>query len=189
MARATRVPATNDLALLQSFVNTRRVYAGRDTIATPEELHAWLVRKGLLTDGASVSDADHTRAVVLRDSIRALLAAHGGVALDPSTITALNNLSGQLPLHARFTSEGNGTLEPAGPGVSAALTRLLAAVVFAMADGTWARLKACHAETCQWVFYDESRNRSRVWCAMQACGNRSKVRAYKRRQRTAGTNH
>jgi predicted RNA-binding Zn ribbon-like protein len=186
MARTTRLPATDALALLQSFVNTRRVYAGRDVIATPAELRAWLVRKGLLPDEAPVSDADHARAIVLRDSIRTLLLARGGGALDHATIVALNTISEQLPLRACFTTEGNGTLAPTGSGVSAALTRILAGVVSAMADGSWARLKACHAETCQWVFYDESRNRSRVWCAMQACGNRSKVRAYKRRQRTAG---
>lgn len=189
MAYATQLHATDALALLQSFVNTRRVYARRDTIATPDALRAWLLRKGLLDDAELVSDADHTRAVILRDALRALLRAHGGAPLDPSTVAALNAASSHLPLYACFTADGDSAFEPGASGVNGALTHILAIVVAAMADGMWARLKACHAETCQWVFYDESRNRSRLWCTMQTCGNRNKVRAYKRRQRTAGAAH
>jgi predicted RNA-binding Zn ribbon-like protein len=48
-------------------------------------------------------------------------------------------------------------------------------------SGTWDRLKVCPDDDCAWVFYDESRNRSRRWCSMNACGNRHKVRAYRDR--------
>jgi predicted RNA-binding Zn ribbon-like protein len=51
-----------------------------------------------------------------------------------------------------------------------------------MGDGTWRRLKACSAETCQWAFYDGSRNRSGVWCTMQTCGNRAKARSFRQRK-------
>jgi predicted RNA-binding Zn ribbon-like protein len=51
-----------------------------------------------------------------------------------------------------------------------------------MGDGTWRRLKACHAETCRWVYYDRSRNESRRWCSMEICGNRSKARSYRVRR-------
>jgi len=49
-------------------------------------------------------------------------------------------------------------------------------------DGTWARVKACVADDCQWAFYDSSRNRSGRWCDMAVCGNREKVRTYRSRQ-------
>ena len=48
-----------------------------------------------------------------------------------------------------------------------------------MADGTWRRLKACREDTCQWAFYDRSKNRSGTWCSMAVCGNRAKARAYR----------
>ena len=51
----------------------------------------------------------------------------------------------------------------------------------AQADGAWERLKACRQETCGWLFYDASRNRSSNWCSMQVCGGREKSRAYRRR--------
>jgi predicted RNA-binding Zn ribbon-like protein len=50
-----------------------------------------------------------------------------------------------------------------------------------MLDGSWPRLKACAADNCQWAFYDHSRNHSRVWCSMDVCGNREKVRSYRER--------
>ncbi len=41
----------------------------------------------------------------------------------------------------------------------------------------------CSSDTCQWAFYDRSKNRSGRWCSMQVCGNRTKTRAYRARQR------
>ena len=52
----------------------------------------------------------------------------------------------------------------------------------AMLTGAWRRLKACPADDCQWAFYDRSRNRSRTWCKMDVCGNRSKVRTFRERR-------
>ncbi|PNY79741.1 CGNR zinc finger domain-containing protein [Deinococcus koreensis] len=37
-----------------------------------------------------------------------------------------------------------------------------------------ARLKECENPDCDLLFYDESRNASRRWCAMQSCGNVTK---------------
>ena len=56
----------------------------------------------------------------------------------------------------------------------------------AIVDGTWARLKACRWDTCQWAFYDTSKNRSGSWCSMAVCGNRAKAAAYRRRRRSEG---
>ncbi|MEU4242496.1 CGNR zinc finger domain-containing protein [Actinoplanes sp. NPDC026619] len=50
-----------------------------------------------------------------------------------------------------------------------------------MAGGGWNRLKLCSAADCRWAFYDTSRNGGGRWCSMEACGNRNKTRAYRRR--------
>jgi len=83
--------------------------------------------------------------------------------------------------------DGRAELAPAAGGVDSSLARLLAIISSAMADGTWSRLKACRDDDCQWAFYDRSKNRSGTWCTMAACGNRSKARAYRKRERTART--
>src|SRR6266480_2623018 len=40
------------------------------------------------------------------------------------------------------------------------------------------RIKECASTTCEWVFLDRSRNRSRRWCDMSDCGNRAKARRF-----------
>lgn len=44
------------------------------------------------------------------------------------------------------------------------------------------RLRECAASNCGWLFLDRTRNRSRRWCDMRVCGNRDKVRRFRRRQ-------
>ena len=69
---------------------------------------------------------------------------------------------------------------------------LLAAVIGAIGEGSWRRLKAC--PDCHWVFYDNTRNGSKRWCLMyaggpdgRACGTIAKVRRYRDRQASAGS--
>lgn len=47
------------------------------------------------------------------------------------------------------------------------------------------RIRQCADAECGWFFLDVSRNRSRRWCSMEACGNRNKVRSFYRRSATA----
>ena len=63
---------------------------------------------------------------------------------------------------------------------------VLVAVLDAVADGSWPRLKAC--PDCRWAFYDHTRNGSKRWCLMAAsgpgsrgCGNIAKVRRHRAR--------
>jgi predicted RNA-binding Zn ribbon-like protein len=49
-----------------------------------------------------------------------------------------------------------------------------------------AAVRECAAPDCRWLFLDRSRNRSRRWCAMATCGNRSKARRHYRRGRAGG---
>ncbi len=43
------------------------------------------------------------------------------------------------------------------------------------------RLKIC--PNCEWLFLDRSRNRSRTWCDMAVCGNRTKAKRRYRRNK------
>jgi len=51
-----------------------------------------------------------------------------------------------LGFTARYRAQ---QLAPVARGVDTALSRLLAIVYTAMAEGTWARLKVCRNETCR----------------------------------------
>lgn len=45
------------------------------------------------------------------------------------------------------------------------------------------RVRECGGDHCDWLFLDRSRNRSRRWCSMETCGNRSKARRHYHRQK------
>ena len=47
-----------------------------------------------------------------------------------------------------------------------------------LASGRLDRVRLCGSDTCEWLFLDESRNRSRRWCDMSTCGNREKARRH-----------
>ena len=68
------------------------------------------------------------------------------------------------------------------------LDRILWPVSLSAADlltsGPLSRLRQCGGQDCGWMFLDTSRNRSRQWCDMQDCGNRAKVRRFRKRQQT-----
>jgi predicted RNA-binding Zn ribbon-like protein len=44
------------------------------------------------------------------------------------------------------------------------------------------KLRECSGDECGWLFLDTSRNRTRRWCDMKDCGNRAKVRRFRRRE-------
>jgi predicted RNA-binding Zn ribbon-like protein len=46
-------------------------------------------------------------------------------------------------------------------------------------------IKKCESEACVLIFYDTTKNHSRRWCSMSACGNRMKAAAHYRRVRRA----
>ena len=44
------------------------------------------------------------------------------------------------------------------------------------------RLRACAAADCGWWFADETKNRSRRWCDMKTCGNREKIKRFRKKK-------
>ena len=71
-----RAPAPSPLRLLQDFVNTEIPDFGRDDIATPGELAAWLAGRGLATPADEVDAALFVEARALRSALRELALAN-----------------------------------------------------------------------------------------------------------------
>lgn len=173
------------ISLIRDFVNTVELdEVGSDTISTPGGLQAWLSERGLTS--LPPSRADVARTAALREALRTLLMANNGLPVDTGEArTVMENAARRAGVELRFDPTGSLVPEPTREGTAAALGAIVAAASLSMQDGTWARLKACRADTCHWAFYDQARNRSRAWCSMEVCGNRAKVRSYRRRHATA----
>ncbi|GAA4613829.1 CGNR zinc finger domain-containing protein [Actinoallomurus liliacearum] len=169
--------------LLRDFVNTYDVDCDIDDFAAPWDLSGWLTERGLTPAGARADQSDLALAVAFREGLRtAMLGHHGPAAAAPSA--DLDRVLAALPL--RVSLDGPALLPLAG-GVRGGLATIAAAVMRSVAEGDWARLKVCRETTCRWAFLDTSKNRSRNWCSMRMCGNRTKTRAYRARRRATAS--
>ena len=171
--------APEPLEAVREFVNTYDHEDGADALPDAAALTTWLGEHGLGKPKAGPADLRRTRE--LRAALHTILRHHAGGALDPAAPRAVDAAADRARLAVVFDDHGHARLEPKAAGVDGALGRLLATVADAQRDGTWPRLKACLADDCQWAFYDQSRNRSGVWCDMKVCGNRHKVREFRAR--------
>ncbi|UWX96631.1 CGNR zinc finger domain-containing protein [Arthrobacter zhaoxinii] len=108
-------------------------------------------------------------------------APHGAPA--PGVVVGLQRLDRaleQLPVRV-VLSGGIPRVEPVPrTAVREALARIGAVLVHAD-PAQLQRLKACRRDVCRWVFFDTSRNRGGTWCAMDICGARTKMQAYRKR--------
>jgi len=168
-----------------------------------EELHAI---SDLLQWGAEaelLSSSDHRRlathyernpraaaaalakAIAVRDL---LVSIFGGIASSGSVssqrLSALNSALSQAPGLLRLHKELDRIEREwtsAADGAQKILFTVLASAAELLASDRLGRVRECGAADCTWLFVDESRNRSRRWCDMTACGNRMKARRHYQR--------
>jgi predicted RNA-binding Zn ribbon-like protein len=178
--------APGELELVREFVNTVDIEQRQEQLASPGALVGWLAERGLVPLDAQGTQADLARAIELREALRAVLLAHNGDPPAPAAVSAtLDAAACRAGVRLRFAPDTSAVLESEARGVDGALGRVLAIVHESIADGTWGRLKACREHTCEWAFYDHTKNRSGAWCNMRVCGNRAKARAYRARHATS----
>jgi predicted RNA-binding Zn ribbon-like protein len=171
----------DQLHLTESFANSVDAGIAQDDLDSPERFGRWLAAHGF--PGIDPDDSDLALAVGVREALRDELVAHHESYLSGEARARLDEFAARIPLRVAFRPDAPATLAPAGTGVAAMLGAVLAEMVLAEREEVWHRLKICPEETCRRVFYDKSKNRSKTWCSMQACGNRNKTRTYRDRQR------
>lgn len=170
---------------MQSFVNTIDLEDGTesDEFSTLDGLTAWAARAGVDAP-AALSEEDRELAVRLREDIRRLAREHSGLGNPEPAGVRLERDLADLRLTATV-DQGRIALAGTSP-LGDLLAPMIDALRTGMDDGSWERLKVCHRDTCQWLFYDSSRNQASHWCATSICGSREKAkRAYARRTKRA----
>jgi predicted RNA-binding Zn ribbon-like protein len=161
--------APEPLRAVQQLVNTIDLERER------EWLSAWLEERDVRPTPRNLE-----RARKVREALRELLYANNGHGRRGDPYAALDAAAAPLRVSLRDCS-----LVPARGGIEGALAHVAGVAYEAMRNGSWSRLKACRNAGCRWAFWDESKNQSARWCSMQLCGNRTKVRAYRRRAKAA----
>ncbi len=182
--------------LCLDFANTvdGRLEEPRDRLAVYSDLVAWAEEVGVI--GASEAAAlrlealerseDAERALVTARATRELLysifsaIARGTSAPEPSVAELNAALPGALSA-LRLAAAGQ-SFEWRWSLADRGLDRVLAPVIRDAAElltsKDLSRVSECEAADCGWLFLDRSRNRSRRWCDMSACGNRAKARRH-----------
>jgi predicted RNA-binding Zn ribbon-like protein len=125
------------------------------------------------------------RAIKLRDALyQVFLRRTAGKAPAADDLATLNRFVTDTYRAARLAVDGDRVVLDTG-SVAADLELPFASVVRSAVDlltGDQAPLVGrCADETCGWLFLDTTRNRTRRWCVMKDCGNRAKVRRFRRR--------
>ena len=170
---------------MRSFLNTWDFDVARQE---PDDLLAPLIQnrtrfKRRFGVAPPRTHSEQQQLVALRDELRAVLSA----AADEDAV--LNRWLSKVPLRAGVV-DGRIVHEPSRANLAGLV---LAAVVDAIAEQQWSRLRAC--DDCRYIFYDHTRNQSRRWCKMggegpagRSCGSIAKVRRYRARRRGQATN-
>jgi predicted RNA-binding Zn ribbon-like protein len=193
-SRKFKVPG--ELANLYDFANSLDVrhfthhgvqHLQSDELKGPRELSVWMSQRGLLWSGAKITPAMFDTALQLRSSVRAYL------EIDPAerrktgdAVRSLNKAMRLFPLVAEARDDGDMALRAARDDALAGLSVVVAEMYDGSVRGTLDRLKMCAAEECRRVFFDRSKPATRRWCMSTLCGNRTKTRTYRARQREAG---
>lgn len=166
------------------------------------DLVSWSRNAGILTENEALNllrraelhstDAKTVleRAIILREALyRTFSAIVNNQLSNPSDITTLNaelaNAMTQTRLQQTVDSHKwsyafkDKTLDPM-------LWSAVRSAADLLTSDKLDRIRRCSEEKCGWLFLDMSRNRSRKWCDMKDCGNRTKARRHYKREHMPG---
>ncbi|MFE3473016.1 CGNR zinc finger domain-containing protein [Streptomyces sp. B27] len=184
-----RKPAPAELEPVEAFCNTAVHLHGEDEFAQPETASRWLRARGY---PEAVAPPELQALAEARETVRAFLVARSspeapGAPGAPEALDALNRLIRSVAGAPVVRPDGTLALRPATDEPVARIVRTVLEAL--LRDGLTgrhaARLKACAAPECRWVFYDRAPSSNGLWCDMDVCGARHKMRAY--RARTGGS--
>jgi predicted RNA-binding Zn ribbon-like protein len=178
MARVpySRPDAPSELKTLETYCNSARFLYGEDAFSDPASAMRWLRDHGL--GELQLDQTGLDQLIEVREAIRDHL---DGVAPE-ATSAVLNHYAHRTLIGPEWTSTGQAVLRSrADNGAQGLLGHLLVVLFTAGTRGALSRLKTCRARDCRWIFYDRSPSGNSVWCSMDICGARNKMRTYRSR--------
>jgi predicted RNA-binding Zn ribbon-like protein len=128
-------------------------------------------------------------AISLREvTYRVFHAVASGANLDEVDLDLLNRALRDAPLRTSIQRRAEGfgwQVEESKTSASSILAPVLWSAGDLLVGPQLAKLRECSNDKCLWLFLDDSKNGTRRWCSMQACGNRAKAHRHYLRQKRA----
>lgn len=195
-AGALLLAPRRDLCL--DFANTLawRGSAPDESLHGLPDLVRWFASSGSLLAGAIEGSATNATwaerhpaaaaaaifrdAIALREAIyRIFHAVASGVAPADGDLSELNRALKETPVRSALQRIGAGFGWRVERSRRVTVSALMAPVLWSAGDlltgPQLARVRECANAKCLWLFLDESKNGTRRWCSMSACGNRAKA--------------
>ncbi|HVN28351.1 MAG TPA: ABATE domain-containing protein [Candidatus Binataceae bacterium] len=126
-------------------------------------------------------------AIQLRETIyRVFLSRGSGSHPAPADLKSLNDALAAAPARTTVASSADSfgwRLEIESPSADSILAAVLWSAGDLLVGANRARIRHCANDRCLWLFIDDSKNQSRRWCSMSACGNRAKAHRHYLRQK------
>lgn len=169
-----------------------------DSLHNLLDLLAWLRTAKALSEAViatlprlfAAARIDETRlfdeAISLRETgYRLLSAVAEQSAMPPGDLQRLNHALAEAPARVSLAHSDDhlGWRIETSPAAAGILAPVLWSTADLLAGPDSARLRACANPQCLWLFLDDSKNGTRRWCSMQACGNRAKAHRHYQRQK------
>jgi predicted RNA-binding Zn ribbon-like protein len=183
---------------LANTLDSRKAPVPRELLVGFEELVAWGLQAGAVPDATAQAllregrarPRAASRALERARSVReALFAVFSSVAhgrVPPAVAVAALNTVLPRAFGSRRVDETSGVpawawVDRDPPELDRVLWPAVVSAAELMTSTDLARVRECAGERCAWLFLDHSRNRSRRWCDMTVCGNRTKARRHRAR--------
>lgn len=185
----------NQLAL--DFLNTKLLQPDglQELLIDVAALERWLVAAGVLEShqrpawrNSAAGRQFLKRLLDFREKLRAeVVRRESGASISEAFLDELNRLLEKHPCRMAVQRGGKDlslglVFEPRAP--EDAWAPIVAAAADLLAGVPRDRVRKCESPTCVVHFYDTSKKSARRWCSMKLCGNKVKVAAYRRRNRS-----
>ena len=161
----------------------------RDRLDEPEWLAEWLAAQKLPAAGP-ILPVELERLKQLRgllwDEVQRLVQ---GQPTESALLEQLNQYMGNGPVLRKVVwgtgGEAGISLLPQRADWEQIMAEIAASFAEALLEKEASRFRICGNPDCLWVYYDDTRNRSKRYCDDKMCGNLMKVRRFRARKKAA----
>lgn len=112
-----------------------------------------------------------------------------GGAPGPDDLRRLNEIMAGGPVVRQISASDQGYRQdftPLRQDWGQVMAEVAASFAQTLTEGEPGRVRICDNPDCLWVFYDDTRNRTKRFCNDKLCGNLMKVRRFRARRKDSG---